>query len=274
MEQLGKEFLRIVKNPKTRRWLIGLGLVLLCLIFYKSCSFFHAAPNQVFRIGRDFSLYPITVSNKETNLLRFTDDLLESIAVDEGIDVEIFLADARSLLGQLDRGVVDGIVSMMTPDIVARESYYFSEPFFLLGDVLIVPIQNKASSVEEMKHKYIGIFRGSPFLLQISRFPEISVAPYDNSTRALDDLAAGRVDGVVMDNLSAYTYVKGFYHKVLRVATPPLTQTALRLVLRKEPSSEDFLKLFNEGLQDVKKDGTYDLLLQKWDLTNPEKIPQ
>ena len=56
--------------------------------------------------------------------------------------------------------------------------------------------------------------------------------------------------------------------------TPPLTQEGLRLVTLKNEKGQQLIDAYNEGLDRLKEAGTYDKLLEKWGLINPEKFGQ
>ena len=68
-----------------------------------------------------------------------------------------------------------------------------------------------------------------------------------------------------MDILSAAAYCRDLYQGELMIVTPPQSDEGLRLVT-KHNAATDLIKGFNKGLQKLKKNGSYEKLLDKWSL--------
>lgn len=194
------------------------------------------------------------------------------IAKQEHFQVEIMRTGFKRLMDLLDDGLVDGVLTSITPDEIAEERYYFSEPYYRFGAVLVVRKDFDFSSLKSLPNKRIGVKRGSSILYHTSIDPSVSIIPYDSSLMALDDLVRDRVDGVIMDQLLAYNYFGGAYRNQLKVATLPLTLEGLRLVTLQESYAEELIEKFNKGLKKLQEDGIYEKLLLDWDLYNPEKL--
>lgn len=247
--------------------------IICCLAFafsIKSCGS-PASSSKVYRIARDLTWYPGRAMGKQNNLLAFTDDLIFHVASEEKLRIELISNLTNNLFVGLDNGNFDAIVSSMLPTPISREDYVFSDPFFLIGPVLVVAKGNAVSTLSDMENKIIGIQNGSSMVYDIDKYPHISITPYDNILLALESLSRGHIDGVILDVIPAHIYISSLYSDKLKIATLPLTKEGLRMVSRLDREGEKFITLFNDGLKKAKESGAYDALLKKWTLFNPEK---
>ncbi|NGX57575.1 MAG: Arginine-binding extracellular protein ArtP [Chlamydiae bacterium] len=249
-------------------------IVLSLIIFFVTAIFLNGCgtteKNKIYKIGRDRSWYPLNMLGKEKNMLAFTDDLIYTIAENEGFKVDLESASQNALTENLQRGVFDAIVTFRRPTDKLLRSFEFSEPFFLLGPVLVVPIYSSAKSLEDMKNKVVGIQTGASVVYNIERVPKIIFTPFENILFAMRNLAEDQIDGVIMEALPAHEYVESFYKGELKIVPPPLTHDGIRLMALRDPVEEDLLNRFNEGLKKVKADGTFQVLIEKWGLFDPE----
>ncbi|MBM3191855.1 MAG: transporter substrate-binding domain-containing protein, partial [Chlamydiae bacterium] len=88
---------------------------------------------------------------------------------------------------------------------------------------------------------------------------------YDSQSKAFEALMEGSVQALAIDYLQACNYISDLYSQKCKIISPPLSAEGIKLVTlaKEEPY---LLKLFNEGVQQLKKNGVYDKLLKKWKL--------
>lgn len=252
---------------------IGLFLAGLLLLWggYRGCRYIVPAAPEVYKIAIDTTWYPLLLYGREHSMTAFASDLLFQIARNQKIKVEIIRVGPKRTLELLDDGYVDGIFSSLTPDKETEQKYYFSEPFYRFGAVLVMRKEYDFKSLQALPNKRIAVKRNSPILYHLSFDPTIVVVPFDSPLVVLDDLAHDRVDGVFIDQLLAYFYYGGLYRDQFKVVTKPLTDEGMRLVTLQENYTSDLIEMFNAGLKNMIEDGTYDRLLKQWELYNPEK---
>ena len=68
-----------------------------------------------------------------------------------------------------------------------------------------------------------------------------------------------------MGVLPAYTFTEALYKGKLQVVSDPITDEGLRLIALKG-AEDSLIEKFDQGLKDLKEDGTYGILLKKWNL--------
>jgi polar amino acid transport system substrate-binding protein len=277
-------YMEIVKNLKSAFfnsstlkkksvWILVIFCLLLLWGIIRSCSRKGALESYIYHIARDSTGYPLHLEGKERNLLAFTNDLMTAIAKETGIRFIWIETGFDHLLEGLDDGSYDGIISSMRPTGINQDIYAFSDLFFELGPVLIVPEDSKVTSLKDMKDKTLGIRTSTSFIFNAikDKVPiHYRLITYNNINQALEALVHNQIDGLILEAILAYTYTEGFYAGRLKVVTPPLTDEGLRLITKRDPQSELLITSFNEGLEELRNNGIYDELIKKWDLINPE----
>ena len=252
---------------------IVLGVVLaIALILFFIITTERVVERKIFRIARDVSWYPLELLGKEKHMVGFTSELIQKIAKEQDFHYELVRVGPNVLLEGLDRGNYEAALSSLTPSVVTKKKFVFSDPIYLLGPVLIVSEDSELKSLEGMEDKILGIQTGASQVFNIPDYPHLLIIPYDNMIVALEDLDKDVIDGVILDAMVAHAYTKGFYKGRLKVVTSPLTEKGLRLVTRKEPRSLLLISRFNAGLKTLRNDGTYEKLLEKWNLINVQDL--
>lgn len=221
-------------------------------------------------IARDSTWYPMDLRGKEKNMVGFANDLIQEIGELEGFKAQVFEVGRSGLLDGLNTDRYEGVFSSFHPNPVNRKRYTFSEPFYLLGPVLVVPQESTIKSMKDLNGKILGIESGALQVFDIPEPPDIVIIPYNTVSIALDKLDNDVIDAVIMDVLRAYVFTEGFYAGKLKVATSPLTDRGLRLITRNDPNSLLLASQFDDGLKKLKENGRYDELLNKWGLTRTE----
>lgn len=242
-----------------KAWLFPLLFLVLCLA---SCS---SARDKTYRIARDPTWYPLDMQGKEKYIFAFSDDLIMAIADKERLHIELQVATWESLEDGLRGKRCDAILSSMMPRGQNEALFSFSNPYLMLGPVLVVPFDSRATSLDDMEGKIVAVETGSQAVILASRYPNVIIRTYDAMTVGLEDVARGNVDGALLPVLIARAYARDLYQGVLKVATPPMGHLALRLVTLKDQDKK-LIDWFDNGLKALIDDGTYDKLLQKWSL--------
>jgi len=269
-----KQFFLYLQNPaaiKKIAWILSILIIILTVWFYvRGCTSEQTLKSKVFLVGRDSTWYPIQLLGKERYFQAFTDDLLLAIAKEEDLHFQTTEVGPTQLFSGLDMGSYDAILTPIAPNVINQDSYIFSDPIYLLGPVLIVPINSKFKSLEDMEGQTIGVKSGFTTVFNLKHYPSILFVTYDNMNQALDNLANDRLDGVIVSAIAAYTYTQGFYSGKLKIVTSPLTKEGIRLVTLHYPLGEMLIESFNEGLSKLKTEKVYQTLLKNWNLINTE----
>lgn len=233
----------------------------LALLF--SCGNDHR--NGSYTIGVDEGWHNVDFMGLQSNVTGFSRDLLKEIGKIEKIKFNLLPVNWDVLTMNLKEGKYEGIFSPLYPYIFNQANYDFSEPYLLTGPVLVVPYDAKWKSIDELKGKEIASLADTHGEFILEKNPGILIRPYDSIPDALNDVLAGTLDGAVLDVIPAINYCRNIYAGKLKIATPPLNDQGLRL-LTPVKTNPQMIKAFNDGLEKLKKNGTYHDLMKKWSL--------
>lgn len=266
LSQTWKDLEQSLTSKKSVKYL-SIFLTLALLFFgVRACSSYVNPETPVYVIAKDPTWYPLQLYNKENNVTAFSNDLIFAIASDQHLKVELISTTRQNLFESLEDGNVDGVLSSMNPDLIAQGSFYFSEPYYDFGAVIVVRSDSSISSLKDLENKIIAVNRGSSVLFNLPIARSVVFTPYDSPTYVLNELMMNRIDAVIMDQFTAYAFLNEFFRNKLKIASLPITIEGLRLVTLKHKKGKQLIEKFNAGLATLKENGTYSILLNKWDL--------
>ena len=85
---------------------------------------------------------------------------------------------------------------------------------------MLLSESSEAKSLEDLKGKTIGVPQSSTSAFEVVKDPSTNILPFENILTSLDDLEDGRIDGVIMNNLSAFRYSTGLYKAKIKSSYP------------------------------------------------------
>ena len=111
-------------------------IIFVGLLLFAACTEFPG--KKIYRIARDPSWYPLNLLGKERQLLAFSDELFLAIARDQGINIVLLKTSSVSLFPGLFQHHYDAVISTMPPTSFNRRRFNISNPYYLVGPVLVV----------------------------------------------------------------------------------------------------------------------------------------
>lgn len=220
-------------------------------------------------VGVDASWYPLELDSRTNSVTAFSTELLTEIGKVEKIPFVKITVNWDNLMEGLQKGSYEAILSSMPPYIFNEKLFDFSDIYLPLGPVLVVPMSSNIHSLSSLDGKEIGVISGSASPLILEKSEGVLIRYYDSTPKALADITTGTLDGAMIDVLSAEAFCSDLYQDQLKIATPPLNDEGLRLI-SKHGAAPDLIKGFNKGLHKLKKNGSYEKLLVKWNLKEPQ----
>lgn len=252
---------------KGRYLILGIMLALAVILVINGCGINHLM-ETTYHIGQDNRWGTINLMGKEKNLTAFNNQLLSAIGKEEEIRLVVEIDPSADLINKLDNGELQGILTALQASYLHEERLLFSPPFFLTGPVLIIPLAAPLEGWNEKGKKIIGISHDSHLASTLEQDPTIQIKIYHDILKALTDLIERNIDGAIFPAIPSYTYVNAFYKTELKIATLPLTDEGVRLVVQNNEQGKELLELFNKGLTSLKENGTFTKLLDSWGFVN------
>ena len=216
-------------------------------------------------IASDATWPPMEYLDESKNIIGFAPDMLKEISKVTGVEIEVRNTAWDGIFAGLAAGSYDAISSSVTITEERKATMDFSEPYVNAGQVLVV--QKETTGVEkiaDLKGKKLGAQIGTTGAIEISKVPEVTLASYDEVGLAFEDLAIGRIQGVVADSPIAANFAlqNPKFKDKLMIVGKPFTDEWLGIAVRK--GDAETLKIINDGLAKVKASGKLDELAKKW----------
>lgn len=205
----------------------------------------------------------IQLYGAEQSVVGFSSDLIYEIADRAGIKTRLIMADPKAFPSLLDEGKVDGVITVEPSNPVNDQFYEFSDPYFVGGTVVVVAANSPYAKTDDLTHAEIAYDRGDGLDLALGVKTSWIFKPYDSTTQAIDDVVAGKVDGMVLRFIQASQLSKSLYRTRIRILMPPLIKQNIRVAVRRGKNHE-LVELFNKGLNNYIKSPEYKELLEYW----------
>lgn len=229
-----------------------------------------AAPKKVEKlkivVATDATWPPMEMVNEKKEIVGFDIDLMKAVADKASFTVVFKNTAWDGIFAGLANGDYDAVISSVTITTDRLQTMDFSTPYINAGQVLIVRAsEKKAATLSDLAGKTIGAQIGTTGAFEIEKVKACKLKTYDEMGLAIEDLANGRLDGVVADTPIAANYVlqNSKYKGKLKIVGQPFTQEFYGIVVKK--GNLTVLSLINRGLKIVLSDRKLlDKLEKKW----------
>lgn len=217
--------------------------------------------DNVIVMGTNAEFEPFEYRENGTEITGFDVELAQKVA--EKLGKELVIEDMAfdSLVLALNSDKIDFIAAGMTVTEEKKTQVDFSDAYFTSNQVIIVKADNNdINTVEDLKGKNVGVQLGTTGDIAVSSNGDITVTQFPTGTAAVLDLKNGQVDAVVIDSEPAKKMIEG--QSDLKIVEAPFVQEEYAMAVKKGDS--ELLKAINETLAEVKADGTYDAIYNKY----------
>lgn len=195
----------------------------------------------------------------------FEVEIADEIGRRTGKKIEFVQAQWDTLIQGLKRNDFDIAMSGIEITEERKAEADFTQPYYVYTEQLVVRAdQTSITKLEDLKGNAVGTLAACAAERVLHNTPGIEVKSYDDNVRPYDDLAIGRVDGVLLDLCIATYYAKS--NPKLRFAGEPFAPGNYGIALRKQDTQ--LRKQIDDALTAMKKDGTLEKIYRKWELWN------
>jgi polar amino acid transport system substrate-binding protein len=241
--------------------LIRFFFFLLALLF--SCT---SPASTRLKIGVDPNWYPLDFGAQKAYVNGFIEEMLIGISRYNRVEFELIETNWDSLLDGLKQKKYDFIISSMAPLPFSLPHYDFSENFFPLGPVLVLPKSSSSTRWDHLEGELVGCVAGDPFMLEFQKKTSVFLRIYPTTPELLNAVLAQEVKGALIDRMEALSYLTHLYQGQFTIVDGLSTQQGLYLISLKDQHPKQ-LKIFNQTLDALKKKKKIEVMMQKWHLS-------
>ena len=196
----------------------------------------------------------------------------------EGFEVDLANALTKEILGKnakanfvqttaktkiplLKNENIDAVLAAMTITPERKKQIDFSDPYFYAGQSLLVKDDSTIKSIKDMNGKTALAVKGTTAVANVKKFaPKAKVLEFDDYGQAFTALKSGQGQAMSTDNgiLAGIASENPGY----QVVGGNFTNEPYGIAVDK--GQTQMIKRIDKALDELKADGTYDKLIQKW----------
>jgi len=211
-----------------------------------------AAPKSI-KVATDATWPPMEMVDTSKKIVGYDIDFMNAVAKEAGVSVEFKNTAWDGIFAGLDSGQYDAIISSVTITDERKAKYDFSDPYTSIGQILVVPKSDKISkTIADLKGKKVGSQIGTTGTLEVKKVAGVESKTYDEVGLAFEDMAAGRISGVVCDEPVAahFALKKKEYKEKFKIVGKSFTKEGYGIVVKK--GNKELVALLNKGIKSVK----------------------
>jgi len=215
--------------------------------------------HQKLVVGSDTN-YPPFEYKKDGEIIGFDIDIAKEIAARLELELEI-IPIVWDFTYQLPEDVkVDMIISAVSADKVKEKLADFSDPYYVMEYMLIIISDAKLKIKEDLKGKKVGMLASAESNLPAKYLNYFVIEKYDSKLLILEALKNKNIEGALISVPVGKNIIeenKGIY----RVLETVKSERELNIVF---PKGSPLRGDVNRILAEIKEDGTYQDIYNKW----------
>ncbi len=241
-------------------------LMLAVLMTVSSVACAKAEEEDVFVIYSDSEFAPFEFYDKDSEAYIGVDmELLAAIAEDQGFRYEVVNSTFDAAWSAVLAGQADGMMAGMTINEKRKASFDFSDGYFEVGSVLVVAENSDIASLEDLNGKVVAAKKtttNTTYAETIKLQYGFTLAFYEESPEMYEAVESGNADACFEDFTAIGWAIKNDNVK-LRIVGDVVNPGYYGFAVKKGENAE-LIKMFNEGLKNIKKSGVYDEILERY----------
>ena len=222
---------------------------------------------KVYRVATNAEFAPFEFMDSNNNIQGFDIDLMNAMAKEGGFKVEYKHQPWDSLFAALGNGDVDILASAVTITDERKQAMDFSDPYYKITQVILVPQGKNIKSAEDLKNvNKVGVVTGNTGDLAAGKIlgaDSSKIARFENITLVTKELENGGLDAVISDSAVVANYVKNNESKgFTMVSVPDFDEENYGFAVRKGDTQTQ--AMLNDALKKVRESGEYDRISAKY----------
>lgn len=226
---------------------------------------FGAAAADSIRFASSATYPPFEFMDANNQIAGFDIDLAKAMCDQMKAECTFTNQAFDSLIPALKFRRYDAVISGMDITPERSKQVAFSQPYYA-NSAIVIAQKGKFATFADLKGKRIGMENGTTHQKYLNeKHPEIKTVSYDSYQNAIIDLKNGRIDGVFGDTAVVNEWLKNSPELATvgeKITDPTYFGIGLGIAVR--PDNTALLAKLNQALSDVKANGTYKTISDKW----------
>ena len=236
--------------------------LLLALLLCVAPAF--AEEDNTFTIATNAEFAPWEMVGEGGEYVGIDMDLARLIAEELGMELVIENVDFNSVVNMVVTGKADAAIAGLTITPEREEEVLFSIPYATaVQSVIVREGYEEIATLDDLVGKIVGVQMSTTGDLFVSEMEGVEVRLYSSGTNAAMDLAAGRVDAVMIDSAPAASIVSNIEGLVILEGIE-MDEESYSIAFAKD--NTELCEQVNAILEKLIEDGTVEELYLKYTL--------
>jgi len=220
---------------------------------------------KTFIIATDTTFAPFEFQNAQNQYVGIDIELLAAIAKDQGFAYDLKPLGFSAAVAALESSQADGVIAGMSITDERKLKYDFSAPYYDSGVVMAIRAGDDAiKSYTDLKGKRVAVktgTEGATFAEGIAEQYGFTLVYFDESPFMYEEVKAGNSAACFEDfPVMGYSISQG---NGLKMVTDMERGSSYGFAVLKG-KNQDLLKMFDQGLVNIKANGTYQAILDSY----------
>ncbi|NQN92059.1 ABC transporter permease subunit [Streptococcus suis] len=192
-------------------------------------------------------------------------DIINEVAKRSGWNMNQSFPGFDAAVNAVQSGSADALMAGTTITEARKQVFTFSDPYFDTKIIVATTKANKISSYEDLKGKTVGVKNGTAaqtFLEENKDKYGFSIKTFDTGDLMYNSLATGAVNAVMDDEAVIQYAIQQGQDLSLDILGEPIGSFGFSV--KKGSQYEYLVDDFNKALAEMKEDGTYETIMNKW----------
>ena len=247
-------------------------LLILLTVFIALFSATAVKPeNKVVKIASDSTYAPFEFQDANKNYVGIDVDLMQKISEMNGWQLDQSFPGFQAALDQLNAGQTDGVIAGMSITDERKKVFDFSDSYYASSVVIATKQGNKVTAYKQLKGKTVGVKNGTAsqdFLTKNKDKYGYTIKTYDEGSQLYESLKVGAVDAIMDDEpVLKYAINQGQAFEI-NMDGEKIGDYGFAV---KKGTHADLITGFNKALKELRANGGYDAILNKYTATDADK---
>lgn len=228
-----------------------------------------SASDKTYIIATDTTFAPFEFTNDSNEFVGIDVDILAAIAKDQGFKYDLQSLGFDAAVAALESGQADGTIAGMSITEERQKKYDFSEAYYDSYVCMAVKKGSDIKGYEDLKGKKVAAktgTQGADCAESLKDKYGFEITYFDDSATMYQDVKTGNTVACFEDQpVMAYGVSQGNGLEIVAEEKDNFSTPYGFAVLKGQ--NAELLKMFNEGLKNIKANGTYDEIVAKYTST-------
>lgn len=221
--------------------------------------------DDVFQVANSGAYPPFSYVDTKGNLVGFDVDIAEALAEKMGVKVNVQTSPWNGIIAALAGGRFDACICSMSITEERKRAVDFSDPYYSAGlSVWVQGGTDDVKSIDDFAGKKVGSTlgeTGNQWAVE-NGDGKWSNQTFQGLPDMLNGLTTGRIDIMIADDVPVLVAMQENAPDIKMIDVGELPRWPAAISVQK--NKPELLKALNKALKEIKADGTYQKIVDKW----------